>query len=87
MKVTYENVKKPVIDIEEAVEKAKAQGTYEKQNFGKFSTKPIDDIKVEHTLKGTYRSGSQYHFFMETQAVVCHPREDGIDIHCNTQVG
>lgn len=86
VKVTYKNIQKPIIDIEEAVEKAKAQGTFDYQNIGKHTTQPSDDITVKHTLKGTFRCGSQYHFHMETHAVICHPREDGIDVHCNTQV-
>lgn len=86
VKVKYANEKKPVVNIDEAIEKAKSEGTFPKQTSGKFSSKPIDSIKVAHTIEGTVRTGSQYHFYMETQSVVCYPREDGIDVHCSTQV-
>lgn len=86
VKVTYENVRKPIVDIEEALEKVEKEGKLAEQSTGVFSTKPNDDIKVVHTLKGTLRTGSQYHFYMETQSAVCYPREDGIDVHCSTQV-
>lgn len=86
VKVHYTNESKPVVNIDEAIEKAKNEGTFMKQTGGKFSSKPVDSINVAHTLKGTVRAGSQYHFFMETHSVVCYPREDGIDVHCSTQV-
>ncbi|ODN05821.1 Indole-3-acetaldehyde oxidase [Orchesella cincta] len=85
VKVTYENIQKPIVKIDEAIEKAKNEGTLVQNTFGTFSTKPAEDIKVAHTVSGTMRFGSQYHFYMETQTVVCHPREDGIDVHCCTQ--
>ncbi|CAL8096700.1 unnamed protein product [Orchesella dallaii] len=85
VKVTYENITKPIIKIEEAIEKAKKEETLAQQTFGTFTTKPVDEIKVAQTLSGTMKFGSQYHFYMETQTVVCHPREDGIDVHCCTQ--
>lgn len=85
MKVTYDNIKKPVVDIQEAVAKAKADGTFDKQHTGKFSNKPLPDRSVVHTIKGSMEIGSQHHFYMEPQAVVCHPREDGIDVYCPTQ--
>lgn len=85
VKVTYANEQKPVVSIDNAIAKAKAEGSYAKQTSGKFETKPNGNIKVDHTLNGTLRAGSQYHFYMETQSVVCHPREDGIDVHISTQ--
>ncbi|ODN05815.1 Aldehyde oxidase 4 [Orchesella cincta] len=80
--VTYENVTKPVVNIDDAVAKAKEDGSLQKQTMGTFSLPPPEDVKVANTLKGTLKFGSQYHFFMETISVVCHPREDGIDIYC-----
>ncbi|CAL8069378.1 unnamed protein product [Orchesella dallaii] len=85
VKVTYENVTPPIVKIEHAIAKAKETGTYARQTIGVYKTTPLDEIKVAHTVKGTCDFGSQYHFYMETQSVVCHPREDGLDIYCCTQ--
>lgn len=86
VRVTYKNVKKPVITIPDAISKAKAEGLYDQQNSGTCSTPPVNEIKVKHILKGSFYSGSQYHFHMEVQNCVCHPREDGIDVYSSTQV-
>lgn len=86
VKVKYGNVQKPVVTLDDAIEKAKAAGTYPIQTLGCYKSEPDAAIKVAHTLKGSLRTGSQYHFYMETQAMVCHPREDGIDLYCTTQV-
>ncbi|CAL7942348.1 unnamed protein product [Xylocopa violacea] len=40
---------------------------------------------VKHVIKGEFRSGSQYHYTMETQACVCVPIEDGMDVFPATQ--
>ncbi|CAL8096692.1 unnamed protein product [Orchesella dallaii] len=85
VKVTYENVTKPVVNIEDAIAKAKEDGSLQKQTMGSFTLPPSADVKADNTLKGTCKFGSQYHFFMETITTVCHPREDGIDIYCCTQ--
>ncbi|CAL8070104.1 unnamed protein product [Orchesella dallaii] len=85
VKVTYENVTTPIVKIEQAIAKAKEEGTFARQTVGVFKTAPSEEIKVAHTVKGTCDFGSQYHFYMETQSVICHPREDGIDIYCCTQ--
>lgn len=85
VKVKYSSIEKPVVNMDEAIEKAKAEGTYAWQTMGKYSTKPDSSVNATQTLKGNFRTGSQYHFHMETQSVVCHPREDGIDVYCSSQ--
>lgn len=67
------------------MEKAKAAGSYPMQTSGLYKTEPNENFKVVHSLKGMLKSGAQYHFHMETQVVVCHPREDGLDVYCSTQ--
>jgi xanthine dehydrogenase molybdopterin-binding subunit B len=60
IKVTYENVTKPVIDIGDALKEAEKSGTLEKHFIGTFkSHKPMEPTK--HTIKGEFRTGSQYH--------------------------
>lgn len=85
VQIKYANETKPVIDMDKAIDKAKASGQYDMQTGGTFKTKPVDAIKVQHTIQGKLSTGSQYHFHMETQSVVCHPREDGIDVYSTSQ--
>lgn len=85
VRVTYSNQTEPMINPDKAIEKAKASGVFEKQTNGTFKSKPADDIKIVHTIKGKLSTPSQYHFHMETQTVVCHPREDGIDVFSASQ--
>lgn len=40
---------------------------------------------VAHMFIGSQDMGSQYHYSMETHAVVCVPKEDGMDVYPATQ--
>lgn len=42
-------------------------------------------LKDTKSIKGSFLTGSQYHFSMETQTCVCIPSEHGIDVHTSTQ--
>ncbi|WAR01988.1 XDH-like protein [Mya arenaria] len=60
-----------------------------------FFPKQCDDLVVgdpdgaiaqsAKKLSGTISMGHQYHFHMETQASVCVPKEDGMDVYTTTQ--
>lgn len=48
----------------------------------------VDDVlkKSTHTLKGTFECGGQEHFYMESQATIAYPKENGeIEIHSSSQ--
>jgi len=86
VKVTYENVKKPVVDIVESFKKAEASGAIQHQHIGNFKSWDTEGaVPIKHTVKGEFRVGSQYHYYMETQRCVCVPREDGMDVFSATQ--
>lgn len=40
---------------------------------------------TKHVIEGTFSTGFQYHYTMETQSCVCIPTEDGMDVYPATQ--
>jgi len=86
VKVTYEGVKKPEIDLKKVVASKDGGRIY------KAAGKKADSVKtnVKHKVKGEFFFPQQYHFTMETQSCVAVPAEDGIDVfpatQCPTQV-
>ena len=40
---------------------------------------------MKYTIKGTFVSGSQYHFTLEPQCCLCIPLEDELDVFVTTQ--
>ncbi|XP_052797561.1 xanthine dehydrogenase/oxidase-like isoform X2 [Mya arenaria] len=83
VKVTYSGVTKPVLSLDDAIQQKS------------FFPKQCDDLVVgdpdgaiaqsAKKLSGTISMGHQYHFHMETQASVCVPKEDGMDVYTTTQ--
>lgn len=84
VKITYDDVKKPVLDIKDSVHLVDEKQEGESQIFeiSKTSTQPVGGTQ---TIKGEFRIGAQYHMSMETQTCICIPREDGIDVYAATQ--
>jgi xanthine dehydrogenase molybdopterin-binding subunit B len=50
-----------------------------------FFAIPVSAETPAHIIKGEFAMGGQYHFQMETQIAICHPREDGLDVYSATQ--
>ncbi|GFS24784.1 indole-3-acetaldehyde oxidase, partial [Elysia marginata] len=84
VKVTYKNVKKPIVTIEDAIKQKS------------FHPNPPDPYKIgdakaaiakaPHKLSGQIKCGEQYHFHMETQSCLCSPTDDGgMDVLASTQ--
>lgn len=74
---------RPLLTIDEAIEKksflceAKA-----------FVRGNVDEAlkKAQHTLKGAFEVGGQEHFYMESQATIAYPLENGqIEVHSSSQ--
>ncbi|MGZ3768282.1 MAG: xanthine dehydrogenase molybdopterin binding subunit [Bdellovibrio sp.] len=73
----------PVLDIDEAIKK---QDFLYKAN--PFVTGNAEDaIKTApHRLAGVFECGGQEHFYMESQAAIAYPLEDGqVEIHSSSQ--
>ncbi|XP_055334051.1 uncharacterized protein LOC129585412 [Paramacrobiotus metropolitanus] len=82
VKVTYANVKSPLLTCQDAID-------------AKSFFPPVNDLVIgdaasaiksaPHQISGQMEIGAQFHFHMETQAAVCRPTEDGIDVEAATQ--
>ncbi|XP_063888909.1 uncharacterized protein LOC135115838 isoform X1 [Scylla paramamosain] len=88
--VSYEDVKKPVLTIEQALAEGgrdeivtfAVTGTVEPAVLGD----PEGQLEIApHRLKGNLTQGSQYHLNMEPFATRVVPIEDGYDVYCTTQ--
>lgn len=81
-KIEYEK-KKAIITIEEAI---KANSLLEKPIVYKKGNPANTISKSEFNLNGTINIGGQEHFYLEGQAALAIPHDDGdITIHCSTQ--
>ncbi|XP_066997187.2 xanthine dehydrogenase [Anabrus simplex] len=81
--VEYENVKKPVLTIRDALNSGDASRMLEK---GKIEpSDPSAKALSKHTIKGSFEIGGQYHYTMETQTCLCVPLEDGMDVYPSCQ--
>ncbi|KAK3730646.1 hypothetical protein RRG08_060314 [Elysia crispata] len=84
VKVTYKNVKKPIVTIEDAIKQ---------KSFHPNPPQPwaIGDAKkaiagAPHQITGQIKCGEQYHFHMETQSCLCAPTDDGgMEVLASTQ--
>ncbi|XP_012937727.1 indole-3-acetaldehyde oxidase [Aplysia californica] len=81
--ITYSDVQKPILSIEESIEAGREM---EYPNSEIVVGQP-DDVwnTVEKTVEGECKMGSQYHFFLETHVSLAVPSEDGIDVYAATQ--
>lgn len=79
VKVTYTNVRKPVLDIKIAKK--------DPNRTKLFSASPATNRgnDVAKVIKGEMSIYAQYHFCMETLLCVSHPIEEGIKLYSTTQ--
>ncbi|KAH9519991.1 Primary amine oxidase 1, partial [Bulinus truncatus] len=83
VKVTYADIRKPVLDIEESIA---LNYKYESPIPSMIVGEPENAFKtVEKVIEGECRMGAQYHFYLETQTSLAVPTEDGIDLYSATQ--
>jgi xanthine dehydrogenase/oxidase len=82
VKIMYDNVKKPLLDIKDSIRLAEKRGEDCILEIRKSLVEPQAGTQ---TVKGEFRIGSQYHLSMETQSCICIPKEDGMDVYCSTQ--
>ncbi|KAB7507051.1 hypothetical protein Anas_02028, partial [Armadillidium nasatum] len=89
VRVTYENVLKPVLTIKEAM---KVEDRYHKTAgyFGPMNFVASGDIEAgfensKHIVEGELSFGGQCHFTMEPYAGRTVPTEEGYDLWCTTQ--
>ena len=81
-KIKYQK-KKAIITIEEAI---KAKSLLEKPIVYNKGDPANTISKSEFNLNGTIKIGGQEHFYLEGQAALAIPHDDGdITIHCSTQ--
>lgn len=89
VKVSYEEVKKPVLTIAEALKEGRSEMlmnhvTNKKEPFT-FGN-PEDGLqKAKHKLTGELHQGSQFHFALEALAGRVIPTEDGYDVFSTSQ--
>ncbi|KAG7171465.1 Indole-3-acetaldehyde oxidase-like [Homarus americanus] len=89
VQVEYEDIKKPVLTIEEALKAEREEmvmntltGKKEPYTFGN----PEDALKAsKHKLIGEIHQGSQFHLALEALAGRVIPIEDGYDVFSTTQ--
>ncbi|XP_053383995.1 uncharacterized protein LOC123535767 isoform X2 [Mercenaria mercenaria] len=83
VKVTYTDVKPPVLTIEEAVKAKMIFPDVAKDIVVGDAEGAIG--KSAHVISGSIKCGTQYHFSMETQVSICIPTEDGMKVHASSQ--
>lgn len=84
VKISYSDVKKPLLDIKDAMKSAEKRGENCILEIRKSDPNP-DSATATQTIKGEFRIGGQYHMTMETQSCICIPKEDGMDVYTATQ--
>ncbi|KAK7469495.1 hypothetical protein BaRGS_00036474 [Batillaria attramentaria] len=84
VKVTYTNVQKPLLDLEEAIQ----QGSFFDDKVDPMERGNADEAirQSARRVTGTIQMGTQYHFHVETHTSRCVPNDDGgMDIQASTQ--
>lgn len=79
VKIMYDDVKKPVLDLKDAIKLAEKNGENCILEIRKSSVE--SDKTATQTIKGEFRIPPQFHLSMETQSCVCVPKEDGMDVY------
>ncbi|KAJ9586603.1 hypothetical protein L9F63_019796, partial [Diploptera punctata] len=82
VKVEYSGVTKPHTDMQDIInfkDRSRVK-VYISANSAR-----ADTSDVTHVVKGSFCSGMQYHFTLETQQCICIPVEDGFDVFPSTQ--
>lgn len=81
VKVDYEPLP-AVLTIEQAID---AKSFFVRDRI--LARGSVDEgmAEAEHVFSGEVRMGGQEHFYMETQAVLCVPREDEMEVVSSTQ--
>ncbi|KAL4715716.1 hypothetical protein ACJJTC_006295 [Scirpophaga incertulas] len=79
VRVTYKNVKSPVIDIRNAMK--------DKSRLEQFIAIPATEKgnKIDRVLKGSDAIYHQYHFSMETLVTISVPGEQGLEVYTSSQ--
>lgn len=77
--VTYKNVVKPVININETKKDPNRNKLYTTKNATDKGDEVVRIVRGSNTIYG------QYHFTMETLAVVTRPIEEGLEVFATTQ--
>ena len=72
-----------IFSIDEAIEKETS--LYSATPFIRGNVDEVISRSV-HKIQGTFECGGQEHFYMESQATIAYPREDGeIEVHSSSQ--
>ncbi|CAL4073724.1 unnamed protein product, partial [Meganyctiphanes norvegica] len=81
--VEYEDIKKPVLSIKEAL----VEGRWKLDGTEPFSMGDIEEgfKSCDHTLEGELNMGGQFHFALEPLSSRVHPIEDGYEVSATTQ--
>lgn len=82
IKIQYKELK-PILSIEEAIDGKNFIGPLRKIHRGNADT---NLKKSKHRLSGSVQMAGQDHFYLESQACIAYPKEDGqIEVHASSQ--
>ena len=86
VKVTYDQTKKPILTIAEALDKAESEGKMSSIFLPEKAESPTPALEaLKHSVKGEVEMHGQYHFAIETHSALCVPTEDGMNVFATTQ--
>ena len=85
IQITYTDIQKPVLDIDDAISQAKSNGTYEQFLKPTIKSPPGSARAIKHRISGEHKIGSQAHFQLETHVTLVRPNERGLDVFSATQ--
>ncbi|CAG7835136.1 unnamed protein product [Allacma fusca] len=89
VKVEYQESKRPVLKIKEAISKAKEEGTFESAimypPFMNVKSPDEPNPTSQYKIKGEFNIGGQAHVQMENHVTLVIPQEDGLLVYAATQ--